>query len=84
MSDIQNMQAHAMMLARVLLTAMSDDDLTLLLNEYDRMDTLMPMIDPTAYKRVGRNIPGYRRVVAALAAARREIAAVLAEEAENE
>lgn len=35
------------------------------LAEIERTDTLMPMLDPTGWMKIAKNIPGHRRVVTA-------------------
>jgi hypothetical protein len=80
MSTVEETQEQAMNVARMLLLMVDADDLDALLREYSRMDSVMPLFDPTGYKRVMGNIPKYRTVVQALATARKQIAAVLQQE----
>lgn len=77
---IEETQEQVMNMARLLLFTLDADALDALLSEYSRMDALMPIVDPTGYKRVMGNIPKYRTVVQAIATARTQIAAVLQEE----
>jgi hypothetical protein len=51
-------------------------DLEALLAEYDRTDTLGPILDPTAYRKQMANIPQWRDITRALIELRRTIARV--------
>ena len=51
----------------------SVDDARRLVAEFDHMDGLMPILDPTGYRKIQRNLPGHRRVAAAFLAFRQII-----------
>lgn len=78
MSDLEGTHQQVLMVARILL-GLNPDALDALLNEYSRMDALMPIMDPTGYRKIMDNIPQHRTVTAAIAGARREIVKVLGE-----
>jgi hypothetical protein len=70
-SDMLTAQLHA--IYRVAL-AVSVAEVEAYVSEIDRTETLMPLVDPTAYMRIGRNIPGHRDVARAFLDFRRELA----------
>lgn len=80
MSELNDIQARAMACARLVLEMVSAEELGQLLNEYGRMDALMPIMDPTGYRQIMHNIPSHRAVVQALLMARRTIEREIDEE----
>jgi hypothetical protein len=54
-------------------TCVSVVDAEALLREIEHTDAIMPILDPTAYMKIGANIPGHRRLVRAFLAFRREL-----------
>lgn len=64
-------------------TAIAVTDLEALLAEYDRTDTLGPILDPTTYRRHMRNIPQHREVAEKVLELRRAIQRVIEREAQE-
>lgn len=48
-------------------------DAEAVLNEMGRMDALMPIVDPTGYRKIMRNVPGHEDEVRAFLTFRREL-----------
>lgn len=69
-------------LASGLLTtpALSDQRLQAMIGKYRQVETLIRTLDPAVYGALMRKITHQRRVAEAIATARREIAAVVAED----
>lgn len=76
---LQGAQQYMMTVARQLLL-IPQEDMDAVIAEVERMDAIMPFTDPTEWMRIAKNIPNHLRLYRAIAAARREIAAVLGEE----
>lgn len=57
------------------------EDVERLVAEIDRTDTLMPILDPTGWMKIRRNIPAHKKLAHALLAFRREIDEIVAMEA---
>ena len=68
-ADLQSTKHLVDTCARLAL-AVSVDEARRLVREFDHMDGLMPILDPTGYRQVMRNLPGHRRVAEAFLAFR--------------
>lgn len=57
------------------------NDLKRLVDEIERTDTLMPILDPTQWMRIRHNIPAHKKLARALLTFRREIDEIVEMEA---
>lgn len=75
--ELPDAHARAMMVVRMLLNAITADELAALQAEFGRMHALMPIVDPTGYKRIMGNMDGHEDAIRALARCRAEIVRVI-------
>ncbi len=64
MSDIRDVKAIIDNVCRMALFV-SHDDAVALVNEFNKMDTLMPILDPTGYRTIMGNMPGHQEAAEA-------------------
>lgn len=80
MMELMDESFAAVMAVTRAIVLLDRDALESLLNELDRMDSVMPLLDPTGYRRIARTIPPHRAVIQALLTAHDTIVGVLAAE----
>ena len=66
-----------MTVIRLMLNMITADELSALISELSRMHALMPIVDPTGYKRVMGNMDGHEGAIRALARCRAEIVRIV-------
>jgi len=75
--ELNDAHARAMILIRMLMTMIAQEELQALLDEFGRMHILMPITDPTGYKRIVGNMGGHEDAIRALARCRGELQRII-------
>ena len=78
--ELNDAHTKAMMLIRLLMTTITHEELSGLQAEFSRMHALMPITDPTAYKRIVGNMGGHEDAIRALARCRGELEQIIGPE----
>lgn len=76
---LQETQQALMNVMRLLLM-LPQDAVDEVVDEVNHMDAIMPLVDPTGWMRIAKNIPNHRTAYQALASARRAIVEVMGKE----
>lgn len=78
--ELNSAHERAMNLIRMLMTTITTEELRGLQGEFNRMHALMPIADPTGYRRIMDNMGGHEDAIRALARCRGELARIIGPE----